>query len=113
MPTALLDLIAELRRRLRSPRREFWRALERADNADLARAVKNIKPQAVLATVCAFEARYDLPVVFVPTAGGRQRSLAGELMMAAHRKPNYFQFIGRCIRRGNRRVGHGSRCRGG
>jgi DNA excision repair protein ERCC-4 len=28
----------------------------------------NIKPQAVLATVCAFEMRYDLPVVFVPTA---------------------------------------------
>jgi hypothetical protein len=28
----------------------------------------NIQPQAVLATVCAFEMRYDLPVVFVPTA---------------------------------------------
>jgi DNA excision repair protein ERCC-4 len=28
----------------------------------------NIKPAAVLATVCAFEMRYDLPVVFVPTA---------------------------------------------
>jgi DNA excision repair protein ERCC-4 len=28
----------------------------------------NIKPNAVLATVCAFEARYDLPVVFVATA---------------------------------------------
>jgi DNA excision repair protein ERCC-4 len=27
----------------------------------------NIKPQAVLATLCAFEVRYDLPVVFVPT----------------------------------------------
>jgi DNA excision repair protein ERCC-4 len=33
----------------------------------------NIKPNAVLATVCAFEVRYDLPVVFVSTAraGGR------------------------------------------
>jgi hypothetical protein len=33
----------------------------------------NIKPKAVLASVCAFEVRYDLPVVFVPTAqaGGR------------------------------------------
>jgi hypothetical protein len=56
----------------------------------------NIKPNAVLATVCAFEMRYDLPVVFVPTAkagavsgavgvlfrsgdgGGRQRPLARE-----------------------------------
>jgi DNA excision repair protein ERCC-4 len=28
----------------------------------------NIKPQAVLASVCAWEMRYDLPVVFVPTA---------------------------------------------
>jgi len=28
----------------------------------------NIKPNAVLASVCAFEVRYDLPVVFVPTA---------------------------------------------
>ena len=28
----------------------------------------NIKPNAVLATVCAFEVRYDLPVVFVSTA---------------------------------------------
>jgi ERCC4-type nuclease len=28
----------------------------------------NINPNAVLATLCAFEARYDLPVVFVPTA---------------------------------------------
>jgi DNA excision repair protein ERCC-4 len=28
----------------------------------------NIKPNAVLATLCAFEVRYDLPVVFVPTA---------------------------------------------
>jgi hypothetical protein len=28
----------------------------------------NIKPTAVLATVCAFEVRYDLPVVFAPTA---------------------------------------------
>ena len=28
----------------------------------------NIKPNAVLATVCAFEVRFDLPVVFVPTA---------------------------------------------
>jgi hypothetical protein len=28
----------------------------------------NIKPNAVLANVCAFEMRYDLPVVFVPTA---------------------------------------------
>lgn len=28
----------------------------------------NIKSNAVLATVCAFEMRYDLPVVFVPTA---------------------------------------------
>jgi DNA excision repair protein ERCC-4 len=28
----------------------------------------NIKPTAVLATVCAFEVRYDLPVVFVSTA---------------------------------------------
>ena len=33
----------------------------------------NIKPKAVLATVCAFEVRYDLPLVFVPTpqAGAR------------------------------------------
>jgi hypothetical protein len=33
----------------------------------------NIKPKAGLASVCAFEVRYDLPVVFVPTtqAGGR------------------------------------------
>jgi DNA excision repair protein ERCC-4 len=28
----------------------------------------NIKPNAVLATAYAFEVRYDLPVVFVPTA---------------------------------------------
>ena len=28
----------------------------------------NIKPNAVLASVCAFEVRYDLPVVFVPAA---------------------------------------------
>ena len=28
----------------------------------------NIKPKAVLATVCAFEVRYDLPVVYVPSA---------------------------------------------
>jgi hypothetical protein len=28
----------------------------------------NIKPNAVLASVCAFEVRYDLPVVFVSTA---------------------------------------------
>jgi DNA excision repair protein ERCC-4 len=28
----------------------------------------NIKPNAVMASVCAFEVRYDLPVVFVPTA---------------------------------------------
>lgn len=27
----------------------------------------NIKPQAVMATLCAFEVRYDLPVVFVPS----------------------------------------------
>ena len=27
----------------------------------------NIKPQAVMATLCAFEVRYDLPVVFAPT----------------------------------------------
>jgi DNA excision repair protein ERCC-4 len=28
----------------------------------------NIKPQAVMATLCAFEVRYDVPVVFVPSA---------------------------------------------
>jgi DNA excision repair protein ERCC-4 len=28
----------------------------------------NMKPKAVLATLCAFEVRYDLPVVYVPTA---------------------------------------------
>ena len=26
----------------------------------------NIKPAAVMASVCAFEVRYDIPVVFVP-----------------------------------------------
>jgi ERCC4-type nuclease len=38
----------------------------------------NIKPQDVLATVCTFEMRYDLPVVFVPTAragGGSPQKL--------------------------------------
>jgi hypothetical protein len=33
----------------------------------------NIKPEAVLATVYAFEVRYDLPVVFVPTAQASAR----------------------------------------
>jgi ERCC4-type nuclease len=27
----------------------------------------NIKPNAVLASVCAFEVRFDLPIVFVPS----------------------------------------------
>jgi DNA excision repair protein ERCC-4 len=36
----------------------------------------NIKPNAVLASVCAFEVRYDLPVVFVPTAQARARLVA-------------------------------------
>lgn len=35
----------------------------------------NIKPNAVLATLCAFEVRYDLPVVFVPTAQAGARSV--------------------------------------
>ena len=33
----------------------------------------NIKPKAVLATLCAFEVRYDLPVVFVPSPGDGAR----------------------------------------
>jgi hypothetical protein len=34
----------------------------------ISRAPSDIKPNAVLMTFCAFEVRYDLPVVFVPTA---------------------------------------------
>jgi hypothetical protein len=37
----------------------------------------NIKPNAVLASVCAFEVRYDLPVVFVPTAQAGAGYLSG------------------------------------
>jgi hypothetical protein len=33
----------------------------------------NIKPAAVMASVCAFEMRYDLPVVFVPSPGDGAR----------------------------------------
>jgi DNA excision repair protein ERCC-4 len=33
----------------------------------------NIKPQAVMATLCAFEVRYDIPVVFVPSPGDGAR----------------------------------------
>jgi hypothetical protein len=39
----------------------------------------NIKPDAVLASVCAFEARYDLPVVFGRNAGFVWLMPAGKL----------------------------------
>jgi hypothetical protein len=35
----------------------------------------NIKPNAVLATLCAFEVRYDLPIVFVPSPEGGARRI--------------------------------------
>jgi hypothetical protein len=35
----------------------------------------NIQPNAVLATLCAFEVRYHLPVVFVPTAHDGARKI--------------------------------------
>jgi DNA excision repair protein ERCC-4 len=54
--------------RLRSYR--FKRLLVVGSEAEIlaGRYHSNIKPNAVLATVFAFEMRYDLPVVFVPTA---------------------------------------------